>query len=39
MADELMFTANNNLRTLVNMLKKENNGRDLSVYYNWLKEE
>lgn len=39
MAGKLIFDANNNLRTLVNMLKKESNGRDLSVYYNWLKEE
>lgn len=38
MADELIFKANNNLRQLVNMLKKERNGRDLSIYYNWLEE-
>lgn len=35
-ADELIFVANNNLRTLVNMLKYESNDHDLSVYYNWL---
>lgn len=37
-ADELLFTLNTNLRSLVNMLKKENNQRDLSIYYNWLNE-
>lgn len=37
-ADQLIFTANNNLRELVNMLKKEKNDRDTSVYYNWLAE-
>lgn len=37
-ANELIFKANNNLRELVNMLKKEQNGRDLSIYYNWLDE-
>lgn len=38
-ASELIFTANNNLRTLAGMLQKEANGRDTSVYYNWLEDE
>lgn len=38
-ANELIFNTNNTLRQLVNMLEKENNGRDLSVYYNWLDEK
>lgn len=38
-ASELIFTANNNLRLLAGMLKKEANGRDTSVYYNWLDDE
>lgn len=37
-AHELISYANNNLRQLVTMLKKESNGRDLSIYYNWLDE-
>ena len=37
-ANELLLKANDNLRELVRMLKQEKNGRDLSVYYNWLKE-
>ena len=38
-ADELIRQANNTLRQLVTMLKRENDGRDLSVYYNWLEED
>lgn len=37
-ASELIFAANNNLRQLVNLMEKENNGRDTSIYYNWLEE-
>src|SRR5699024_765646 len=38
MANELVWKANNNLRQLVTMLKKESTSRDLSIYYNWLEE-
>lgn len=37
-ADELLFKANDNLRILSQMLKKET-GRDTSFYYNWLEEK
>ena len=36
-ADELLFTANNNLRMLSLMSEKDGN-RDTSFYYNWLEE-
>ena len=38
-ADDLIKQANDNLRILVTMYKKENNGRDNSFYYNWLENE
>lgn len=37
-ADELIQKANDNLRELNNMFKKEK-GRDISLYYNWLEDE
>lgn len=38
-AHELIWQSNRILRQLVNMLKQEDSGRDLSIYYNWLEED